>query len=444
MRFGSVEFFKVLIKTVLAILFFVPLIIAVVFGVFLVKKNTQLQTLENENAVLVGERIGTADEFYSIFSKSGVSYEELVALLNKDKALDADSLYDALHTAGISDADIIAAAASKRTVNGDSFYSIMTKNGITDKDLMLAILKRNGGNSEGVYELLKQCGMSDSDIAGLARLAGTPFSSSGGDSEPNVSEPGTSEPNSGESNSSDPTGSDPGESSVPNNDDSPYSALYSDLYVSVPAQYVREQGTVYLTFDDGPSQHTQSVLWILRQYGIKATFFVVPNRSEECYTLLKQIAADGHSIGVHSATHKYEQIYASVEDYLADFYEAWDIVRDATGISTPIFRFPGGTNNDFDVETRDAIIKEMTRRGFRYYDWNVQSNDIAGVGWTAMYNNIPSEIKTKYRSFVLFHDTSYDMVLVLDDIIKVLKGEGYKFDKINDDTQPMQFIGPFA
>lgn len=227
-------------------------------------------------------------------------------------------------------------------------------------------------------------------------------------------------------------------------EDSAYSDLYEDMYVQAPDDFVYEAGTIYLTFDDGPSQYTPSILNYLDEFGIKATFFVVPNRSEECYATLKEIVDRGHSIGVHSASHDYEQIYASVEAFLDDFHEAWDIIREATGVSTQIFRFPGGSKNDFDEDVCDDIIAEMTRRGFRYFDWNVESGDVADATWTEMYNSVPSDIKNVERAVVLFHDTRYNTVLVLEDILKVLTNEGYKFDKINNDTEPVQFIGPFS
>lgn len=52
MRFGGVEFFKVLIKTVLAIFFFVPLTLAVVFGVMFANNNAKLAEAEKENTRL--------------------------------------------------------------------------------------------------------------------------------------------------------------------------------------------------------------------------------------------------------------------------------------------------------------------------------------------------------------------------------------------------------
>lgn len=436
MRFGSVEFFKVLIKTALSILFFVPLILAVVFGVLFVTKNAELKEAQQQNTalqtvadVLVAEKAGTAEDFYEIFSMSGVSYAEFIEMVNRNGKLDAQGFYRILSEAGVSDANIIALAASSKNVSCAEFYKIMTDNGVTDKDLMTAVLN-NAASTEKLYELLKQCGMSDKDIAELSGLAGS------GDIASSTS--------SGTQSSGQPSSSSSGNPvDVPVSSDSPYAALYPDMYVTAPTTYFREKGTVYLTFDDGPNENTADKLYILRSRGVKATFFVVPDRSAACTQRLKAIVADGHAIGVHSTSHEYKEIYASVEAYLKDFYEAWDTIYDATGVKTEIFRFPGGSKNDYNEATRDAIIKEMTRRGFRYYDWNVDSGDAAGANWTQMHNSIPRDIKDKYRSVVLMHDRT-NATLVLDDVISVLLSEGYKLDKINNDTQPVQFIGPFA
>ena len=184
----------------------------------------------------------------------------------------------------------------------------------------------------------------------------------------------------------------------------------------------------------------------MEKYDIKATFFVVPRRTEECYAMMQAIVNGGHSIGVHSTTHEYEEIYASVEAFLDDFNEAWNMIYEATGVKTEIYRFPGGSVNDFNGDTRDAIVEEMTRRGFRHYDWNVESNDCNGATWTEMYNSIPADIAKTSRAIVLMHDSAprENTVYVLEDVLKVLINEGYKFDKIHNDTQPIQFTGPFA
>lgn len=423
MRIGSVEFFKVLIKTVLTILFFVPLIIAVIFGVFLLNKNKELKAVKAENVslettadILIGQRAATAEDLYNIFEKSGVPYDDLMKQLFAEGKLDSDRVYNILSNAGVEDKVLIASA-----------------------------LNKNGSDAEKLRELLKSAGLTDAQIAALAAQGSPsgskPESASGNPSSGNTSSNSTSsnDPSTVSTTSSVSSGDTP---STPQ--DAVYMSMYEDLYVPAPTEYVEEKGTVYLTFDDGPSVNTNDILTILRRQDVKATFFVVPNRSKECMQMLKRIADAGHSIGVHSFTHEYSEIYASVEDYLDDFYEAWDIIRDATGIETQIFRFAGGSNNDFNVDTREAIIAEMTRRGFRFYDWNIQSNGILNVGWTEMYNRIPKEVNNAYRSIILFHDTCADDVKVTEDIIKVLKQENKKFDKINNDTKPIQFVGPFS
>lgn len=373
MRFGSVEFFKVLIKTVLAIAFFVPLALCIVFAVFLFNTSAELKEVRSENErlsfaaeVLTGERIPDAAGFYELYSESGLSDEELIDYINSRNG-----------------GDVPAVAAPSSEPAEDVEESAVTSDASDDFDTADA-------------------------------------SDTSAESEADTSE-----------------------SSGP---ESEYADLYPEMSVIPPEEYVREENTVYLTFDDGPSDHTYSILAYLREYGVKATFFVVPRRTDYCYEMLRAIAADGHTIGVHSASHEYETIYASVEAFLADFNDAWNMIYEATGIKTELFRFPGGSKNDFNNDTRDAIIEEMTRRGFRYFDWNVDSNDAGGANWTQMYNSIPADIANCYRAVVLMHDsaTTKNTVWVLEDILKLLKSEGYKLDKINNDTQPVQFVGPFA
>lgn len=227
--------------------------------------------------------------------------------------------------------------------------------------------------------------------------------------------------------------------------DSAYADLYPELYcdTTVDVIYDQDMDHVYLTFDDGPSQYTESILYYLDKYNLKATFFVVPSGSDECNRLLKKIADGGHTIGVHSATHVYTEIYASVEAYLNDFKIAYDRIYNATGIKCELFRFPGGSINDFNEETRDAIIAEMTRRGFVYFDWNVDSNDAGGATWTEMYVNVLDQIANTNRAVVLMHDhnNGYNTVLVLEDIIKALldDGRGYKIEKLTNTVKPVQF-----
>lgn len=237
----------------------------------------------------------------------------------------------------------------------------------------------------------------------------------------------------------------PEDESAPTEEKSPYADLYPELYCDTAADivYDQDENYVYLTFDDGPSQYTENILYYLDKYDIKATFFVVPSGSEECNKLLKRIADAGHTIGIHSASHVYNDIYASTEAYLEDFKICYDRIYEATGIKCRLFRFPGGSKNDFNGETRDEIIAEMERRGFVYFDWNVDSNDAGGADWTEMYLNVLGQTADVKRAVVLMHDhnNGLNTVLVLEDIIKALLDDprGYKFGKLTDTVKPVQF-----
>ena len=224
-----------------------------------------------------------------------------------------------------------------------------------------------------------------------------------------------------------------------------YDELFPDLYAEVPENiiYNDDADHVYLTFDDGPSKYTDSILNYLEMYDIKATFFVVPDGSAESNARLKRIANAGHTIGIHTATHEYNKIYASVEAYLEDFKTAYDRVYEATGIKCCLFRFPGGSINDYNEAIRDDLIAEMTRRGFIYFDWNVDSSDALGATWTEMYNNLTSQTKACSRAVILMHDYNggYNTILVLEDIIRWLisNERAYKLDRLTEFVRPVQF-----
>ena len=224
--------------------------------------------------------------------------------------------------------------------------------------------------------------------------------------------------------------------------ESPYSSLYTDMYVDkYTGEYINDDNTVYLTFDDGPSSLTEEILYYLDKKDVKATFFVVPNESEECARLLKKISDAGHTIGIHSYTHDYETIYASADAFLEDFNKAYEIVCAATGEKPKLFRFAGGSINDYNGKVRDEIIAEMERRGFTYFDWNVDSNDWQGYGWQELYDNVTADASALLTPVILFHDTGARMntVLVIEDIISSLRNKGYSFAALSEKTEPVQF-----
>lgn len=224
-----------------------------------------------------------------------------------------------------------------------------------------------------------------------------------------------------------------------------YTKLYPDMYVeNPPTEWKEDNGTIYLTFDDGPSGNTRDVLRILGKRGIKAAFFMNAGEDETTKEIMKEVADAGHTIGVHSITHDYEKIYESVESYLEDFYNTYTCIYEATGVKPRIFRFPGGSINNYNRLVYKQIIAEMTRRGFVYYDWNVSGEDaVHDADWTSIYNNVLTGIENNSadRAIVLLHDGyGKEMtVMVLEDVIDKLLNDGYGFGRLDETVKPAAF-----
>lgn len=194
-------------------------------------------------------------------------------------------------------------------------------------------------------------------------------------------------------------------------------------------EIVAPQGKVIcLTFDDGPSSHTQRLLEILDKYDVKATFFVVDN---DFSYLLEEIVERGHSIGVHSASHIYDEIYASEEAFFADFKQVHQLIADKTGVSTTLMRFPGGSSNSvskFNPGIMTRLTAIATDYGLQYFDWNVNAQD-AGDARTAdeVYYNVICGVENRSFSIVLQHDIYDFSVDAVERIIVWGLENGYTF-----------------
>ena len=222
-----------------------------------------------------------------------------------------------------------------------------------------------------------------------------------------------------------------------------YQMDYPDMYAE-RSEFVAEESdkpVVYLTFDDGPSANTERVLDILKENDVKATFFVVNTDVSLHQDLYKRIVDEGHTLGIHTYSHRYTSIYNSVDDYLADFYAIYSKVYELTGVKPTVFRFPGGSINTYNHQLYFELIAEMLRRGFVYYDWNVSSGD-AGETFTsaAIHAAVVNGCMTKDKSIVLMHDSSTKRATAeaLPAIIASLK-DTHEFRAITNSVEPKVF-----
>ena len=199
------------------------------------------------------------------------------------------------------------------------------------------------------------------------------------------------------------------------------------------------QKVCYLTFDDGPSANTLKILDILNKYGVKATFFVI-NSADIGY--VKNIYEAGHTVGLHTATHNYSQIYASTDAYFNDLQQISDKVESIIGIKPTVMRFPGGSSNKVSAKYCGGIMTRLVslvqERGYSYFDWNVASGDADSntPSYTYIRNNVLNSAKNKNSACVLMHDSSVKTTTVqaLPEIIEGLTAMGYRFEALTPET----------
>lgn len=200
---------------------------------------------------------------------------------------------------------------------------------------------------------------------------------------------------------------------------------------------VVNNGVIYLTFDDGPNYGTtDKILDILKEEGVKATFFVT-NRGPD--SLIKRMHDEGHTVALHTATHEYSYVYSSVDNYFNDLNSVRDRVKRITGVDSKIIRFPGGSSNMVSRNYKVGIMSELTtlvlNQGYRYFDWNVDSMDASSArSGSDVYYNVVSGLSRNRSNVVLMHDIKSITVNGLRDIIKYGKNSGYKFSNIDMNT----------
>lgn len=202
--------------------------------------------------------------------------------------------------------------------------------------------------------------------------------------------------------------------------------------------YTYEQ-VAYLTFDDGPDdKNTPAVLDILKQEGILGTFYVVGSQVEQYPDVLKRIYSEGHAIGNHSYSHKYNELYPTASNFLIQLTNTDDLIHEIIGVRPLIIRAPGGRAGMWT----DDYPPMMQACGYFEHDWNISCEDAAtAVKMTApdMVAIIEKQLDRGVKNnaaIVLLHCNSgkEETVLALPDIIRVLRERGFTFGVVSPMT----------
>ena len=197
------------------------------------------------------------------------------------------------------------------------------------------------------------------------------------------------------------------------------------------------KGVIYLTFDDGPKQGTTNVILdILKEENVPATFFVTNSGPD---SLIKREYDEGHTVGLHTASHNYATVYKSVDSYYNDLLQVQNRVKRITGYESKIIRFPGGSSNTISKKYSKGIMtiltKDVVNKGYHYFDWNISSGDAGETtSSSGVYNYVVKSLSKNKSNVVLMHDIKPYTRDALRNIIRYGKNNGYTFAKITMST----------
>lgn len=193
---------------------------------------------------------------------------------------------------------------------------------------------------------------------------------------------------------------------------------------------------IAFTFDDGPSSLvTPRILDILKEYEVKATFFMLGNQVNKNPLLAKRVADEGHEIGNHSYSHS-KLVNLTEGDIRNEIEGTNQIIEEVTGFKPTSFRPPYGDYN----ETVQAIAFGNKAPIIL---WSVDSEDWKNKNAEAVKNMVLNNLRP--GSIVLLHDIHSTTAEALPALLTVLKEDGYQFITVSEllSLEPTIPAGPY-
>ena len=165
---------------------------------------------------------------------------------------------------------------------------------------------------------------------------------------------------------------------------------------------------VYLTFDDGPSENTRAILDVLKEYDVKATFFVTGQQALSHPERYREIAEEGHTLAMHSYSHKYSEIYETVDSFGEDLLTLQTFLEETTGVTPAFYRFPGGSSNTVSKMPMSDLCDYLADNGITYFDWNITSKDAVSPMRPAqeIVTNCTQNLENFDNAVILLHDAA--------------------------------------
>ncbi|WP_394774492.1 polysaccharide deacetylase family protein [Flavobacterium sp.] len=180
---------------------------------------------------------------------------------------------------------------------------------------------------------------------------------------------------------------------------------------------------IAITFDDGPSVFTLEILELLKKHNVKATFFCIGKNIEAHPEILKQIIAEGHSVGNHSYNHSPFFDFYNAKKIKTEIQKTDELLEKFTSKKINFFRPPYGV-------TTPSIRRALKQTGHKVIGWNIRSLDGGTKNQKLIFNRIIKRVSP--GGIVLLHDTASHSVLVLEQFLQFLQQNNYEVISVEE------------
>jgi peptidoglycan/xylan/chitin deacetylase (PgdA/CDA1 family) len=194
---------------------------------------------------------------------------------------------------------------------------------------------------------------------------------------------------------------------------------------SFPQTLPLDDHEVVLTFDDGPwPPTTWRVLATLARECVRATFFLIGKPASEHPELVRRIAAEGHTVGHHTWSHrslmriKPNEITQEIDHGIAAVETALHGTATTTP-GTPFFRFPG-------FESTPATLDLLQSRGIMVFGADLWASDWNPMTPKQQLKLLTDRLKFARKGIILLHDPKAQTTAMLQDFLRYLKDNHYR------------------
>lgn len=188
--------------------------------------------------------------------------------------------------------------------------------------------------------------------------------------------------------------------------------INSGFYTTVYCEAKTNDKKIAITFDDGPTSFTPSILKTLAEYNVPATFFMIGKNIASNENIVKQIVSEGHSIGNHTFTHSFFIDFKTTSGFKKELQQMDDAQFAITGNRLKLFRPPYGV-------TTPHLVKAAKKLGYYIIGWNIRSLDTTNNNEQQILKRVTDQIKP--GAIILFHDTSEKTNRILNQTLRFIK-----------------------